>query len=265
MPSISVTTNSTSADYIDVYWETNFGGDTSYRVLRGEAYSGPFDPVTEPLYDRYQIRDYIAPRKYAWRSLYYVIEATHANGEVVRSEPTSLKARPPLDALEMIRLNSLLFKEYNGRPCLIYVRRTFGEHCSICYDEVTHVQLTKNCTDCYGTGYARGYHRPMYAYVNIGADAQSIMPQQQMVTGQHTTQGRMSIYPIVKPGDLVVEQEGVRWRVQNVTYTERLRSPVQQMLTLFRVPEGDIEHRIPVQWDDAVETSPRSFSPRSDL
>ena len=105
----------------------------------------------------------------------------------------------------------------------------------------------------------------MYAFVNIGADAQSIMPREQMVAAQHTTQGRMSIYPIVKPGDLIVEQEGVRWRVQNVSFTERLRSPVQQMLTLFRVPEGDIEHRIPVQWDDAIETSPRSFSPKSDL
>jgi hypothetical protein len=265
MSRITVSLESTSLDYINVYWETPYGADTSYTVLRGEAQSGPFDPVTEPLFDRYHIRDYIAPRKYAWRTLHYVVEATQADGTVTRSEPKTLRARPPLDALEMIRLNGLLFREYTGRPCLIYAKRTFGEHCSVCYDEVTHLQLTKNCTSCYGTGFARGYHFPIYAYVNVGPDTQAIMASEQLVMGQSTVQGRMSVYPLVKPGDLLVEREGVHWRVQNVSCTERLRAPVQQVLILFRIPEGDIEYQIPVRWDNEVVTSPRSFSTRSDV
>lgn len=262
---ISVSLESTSLDYINVNWEAPYGTDTSYTVYRGEALSGPFDPVTPPLYDRYHIRDYIAPRKHAWRTLYYVVEVTRPNGEVVRSEPQALRARPPLDALEMIRLNSLLFKEYTGRPCLVYTKRTFGEHCSVCYDEVTHLQLTKNCEHCYGTGYARGYHFPIYAYINIGPDSRSITPSEVMVSAQANVQGRMSVYPLVKPGDLLVEREGLRWRVESVSCTERLRAPVQQMLMLFRVPEGDIEYKIPVRWDETIVTSPRSFSPRSDV
>jgi hypothetical protein len=262
---ITVSLESASIEYINVYWEAPYGTDTSYTVYRGEALSGPFDPVTPPLFDRYHIRDYVAPRKHAWRNLYYVVEATRPDGEVVRSTPLSLRARPPLDALEMIRLNSLLFKEYTGRPCLVYAKRTFGEHCSACYDEVTHLQLTKNCENCYGTGYARGYHFPIYAYINIGPDSRAIQPSDVMVSAQANVQGRMSVYPLVKPGDLLMEREGLRWRVENVSCTERLRAPVQQMLALFRVPEGDIEYKIPVRWDDAVVTSPRSFNTRSDV
>lgn len=263
--SIKVTLRSTSAKHIDVYWETSFTVDTKYRVLRGGGYNGPFDPITSELTDTYHIRDALAPRKMAWRLLYYVVEAIHSDGKTERSEPTSLSARPPLDALEMIRLNSLLFKEYTGRPCLIYGRRTFGKKCPNCIDSVTNVQLTNNCTSCYNTGYARGYHNPMYAYVNIGADVKSISPGEQLITAQNTVQGRMSVYPLVKPGDLLVEEEGTRWRVQNVSHTERLRAPVQQILSLFRVPEGDIEYQLPVQWDYGLETSPRSFSTRSDV
>jgi hypothetical protein len=200
-----------------------------------------------------------------WRTLYYVIEAKHGDGRTERSDPVSLQARPPLDALEMIRLNSLLFREYTGRPCIIYGKRTFGPYCTVCMDPVTHVQLTTRCRSCYGVGYARGYHNPMYAYMNIGADTKMVTPTEQMVSTQQTQQGRMSVYPLVKPGDLVVEEEGVRWRVQNVSLTERLRAPVQQILTLFRIPEGDIEHSIPVEWNRDVMTSPRSFNTRSDV
>ena len=262
---IKVTLRGTSARHIDVYWETPYDVDTTYRVLRGEGFNGPFDPVSAELIDTYHIRDALAPRKMAWRVLYYVVEATHSDGTKERSTPTALAARPPLDALEMIRLNSLLFREYTGRPCLIYSRRTFGKKCGVCIDEVTSVQLTNNCDSCYGVGYARGYHNPMYAYVHLGPDVKSVSPTEQLITQQHTIQGRMSVYPLVKPGDLLVEEEGTKWRVQNVSHTERLRAPVQQILTLFRIPEGDIEHTMPIQWDYDLETSPRSFNTRSDL
>lgn len=263
--SIKVTLRGTSAKHIDVYWEVPYDIDTKYRVLRGGGFNGPFDPVTEYLTDTYHIRDTLAPRKMAWRLLYYVVEALRPDGTTERSEPQVLSARPPLDALEMIRLNSLLFREYTGRPCLVYGRRTFGKKCTECVDAVTSVQLTANCESCYNVGYARGYHNPMYAYINLGPDIKAITPSEQLISQQHTTQGRMSVYPLIKPGDLIVEEEGTRWRVQNVSHTERLRAPVQQILSLFRIPEGDIEYHIPVQWDYDLKTSPRSFNTRSDL
>lgn len=269
-PRCDVRLDASSVDYIDVTWTV---GDArvsaltyTFQVLRGESSGGPFEPVTERLSDRYHIRDYIAPRRMHWRDLYYVVRTEDGSGEVVDSEPVSLRARPPLDALEMIRLNSLLFKEYVGRPCLIYALRTFGERCTQCYDAVTQRRLVGSCRNCYGTSFIRGYHYPQYAYVQIEPEQQrTTQTQEAMKTQQATTTARMSIYPLVKVGDLLVEREGVRHRVLNVAHTERLRAPVQQILSLYRITPNDIEYQIPVQWRDDIETSPRSYKTESDL
>jgi len=268
LPRCVVRLSASSLDYIDVSWEIPPTGRSTlgyrYQVLRGESPAGPFDPVTEPLTDRFHVRDYIAPRKMAWRNLYYVVRLSFAD-EHTDSEPTALRARLPLDALEMIRLNSLLFREFTGRPVLVYQVRTFGERCAVCYDATTQRRLVANCAHCYGSTFARGYHYPIYAYVQISPETRATQPTEAIQTQQSTTQARMSIYPIVKQGDLLVEREGTRWRVQNVQFTERLRAPVQQVLTITRVPEGDIEYRLPVVWADDVATSPRSFETRDEL
>jgi hypothetical protein len=262
LPVCAVRLEATSLEYIDVFWSIpNTQQRTlgyTYQVLRGESPAGPFDPVTEPLTDRFHIRDYIAPRKMAWRNLYYVVRL-RSGEDSTESEPVALRARPPLDALEMIRLNSLLFREYTGRPVLIYQTRTFGERCSNCYDNTTQRRLLANCRNCYGTTYARGYHYPVYAYVQISPETRAPTPTDTIQTQQALTQARLSIYPLVKQGDLFIEREGTRWRVQSVQLTERLRAPVQQIVSITRVPEGDVEYNLPAVWDN-IETSPRSFT-----
>ncbi len=266
---IEVDLKSTSVDFIDVYWEVQGGYESAlnikYTVLRGESSEGPFDTVAEDLVDRFHIRDYIAPRKRVWRNLYYVVQATLQDGTVHKSIARNLTARPPLDALEMVRLNGLLFREYSGRPVLVYPLRTFGDRCSNCFDTVTGRRLVGNCRNCYNTGYSRGYHYPIYAYAKLNPEQRQTQATDSIITQQAQIQGRMSIYPLLKVGDLIVEQEGTRWRVQSLSMTERLRSPVQQMFVVSRIPAGDIEYQIPVNWDDSVKTSPKSFSPRSSV
>jgi hypothetical protein len=268
LPKCAVRLDATSLEYIDVSWTIPSTAKSTlaykFTVLRGESPAGPFDPVTDALVDRFHIRDYIAPRKMAWRNLDYVVRLSYGD-ESTESDPVALQARPPLDALEMIRLNSLLFREFTGRPTLIYQLRTFGERCAVCYDAVTQRRLVANCAHCYGSSFARGYHYPIYAYVQISPETRAPQPTETILTQQATTQARMSIYPIVKAGDLLVELEGARWRVQNVQFTERLRAPVQQILAITRVPEGDVEYKLPVNWDASVQTSPRSFTTRDEL
>jgi hypothetical protein len=270
IPVPKVSLDCTSLDYIDVSWTIPSTGanllELKYTVLRGEASGGPFEAIIDGFIDRYSVRDYIAPRKTAWRSLYYVVKVTNTNtNEEAESEPQSLRARPPLDALEMIRLNSLLYKEFVGRPSLIFPIRTFGQNCVNCYDALTQRRMVSFCKTCYNTGFSRGYHYPIYAYIQITPEQQVQQNTDTIITRQAQVQARMSIYPILKIGDLIIEREGTRWRVQGISFTERLRSPVQQLITLFRIPEGDVEYNLPVTWSEDVSTSPRSFKTRSDL
>jgi hypothetical protein len=268
LPQCSVQLDASSADFIDVSWtirDPAFDALTcTFQVLRGESAAGPFDPVTEPLIDIYHVRDYIAPRRMHWRDLHYIVRVQRGE-ESIDSEPQTLRARPPLDALEMIRLNSLLFKEFVGRPCLVYPVRTFGQRCGACYDQVTGRKLVGNCRSCYGTGFMRGYHYPQYAYVQIEPEQRGTQSTDVLKQQVGNARARMSIYPLIKPGDIIVEREGTRHRVQDVATTERLRAPVQQMLGLFRINPMDIEYQIPVNWDSTVATSPRSFSTESDI
>jgi hypothetical protein len=70
--------------------------------------------------------------------------------------------------------------------------------------------------------------------------------------------GRCSADIYVKPKDILVEENGKRWRVTAVSTTERLRFPVRQELQLTAIPIGDIEYGLSLEWP-TVATSPRSY------
>tara|TARA_Y100000816_G_C25905049_1_gene472081 strand:+ start:85 stop:396 length:312 start_codon:yes stop_codon:yes gene_type:complete len=101
-------------------------------------------------------------------------------------------------------------------------------------------------------------------YVQIDPNTKTKQLQQPYVSDPLQVQARMGVYPILKPGDLLVERENSRWRVANISRTERLRSPVRQEFSLVKIPKGDIEYNIPINWPD-IEPSPRSYSYRTDV
>ena len=255
-------------DYIDLQWTfTPTKHDAlAYEIFveRGESPEGPFDVVAGPLRDTYQLSDYIAPRRRAWRTLHYRIRVTGPDGEHI-SPPATSNPRPALEAMEMIRLYDKLLREYVGRPCIVMPIRTFGTRCASCFDAVTQRRTQSRCAQCYNTGFARGYHRPMVAYVQIDPSELSQTNTSELVSEQAATRGRMGVYPLLKPRDVLVEREGTRWRVASVSRTERLRAPVHQEITLTRIPEGDIEYRIPVRFPEDERVSPRSFSFKEDI
>lgn len=265
----SLRVSSFEIDYMVVSWEVDFDGrdalSVSFSVLRGESPEGPFEVVHPRLVDRYEVRDYIPPpQRRSWRSIYYVVRATDAEGNVVDSEPTSCEPRPPLDGMEMTRLHNKLLQEYVGRPVVIMGIRTFGDRCTACYDRVMGRRTTSKCATCWNTGFQRGYHRPIMAYMQIDPAVMQQMNTSELVSEQATTGARMSIYPLLKPRDIIMEREGKRWRVANVRRTERLRSPIHQEVTLTLITPGDIEYKIPVTFPE-YDSSTRSYSYKDDI
>jgi hypothetical protein len=264
----NVKLESTDLEKISVQWEVESTSDNVFKyafdVFRGESINGPFDKVAGPLYDTYKVSDNIAPRKMAWRNLYYVVRATNVDGSFTESEPKSLNARLPFEALEMIRLQGLLLREYIGRPCIVYPKRTFGQRCT-CFDTLTQRRQVTSCYTCYNTGFIKGYHYPLMSYIAIGAFSKEKGVSESLIMNSAHVHAIMGIDPIVKSGDIVVEREGTRWRVQSVFTTERLRAPVHQEVDLVKISEGDIEFKLPISWPEGVETSPRSFSPKMDI
>lgn len=264
------TVESLDLDYLNISWSVaNTDTDVlgyEFYVERSESPEGPFDQVAGPFIDRYTLRDYIAPQKRSWRSLYYRIRVVKkADQSSYFTAAKNAEPRPPLDGLEITRLTSLLFREYTGRPCLVYSVRTFGQRCGACYDKISGRRTVGSCLSCWNTGFARGFFRPIVSYIQIDPNDRNQQNTQQFVSEQAMVTARCSIYPLVKVRDIIVERENRRWRVVNVRRTERLRSPIHQELSLALIPPGDIEFKIPVQWPEDEKTSPRSFETRMDI
>jgi hypothetical protein len=260
---VRLAVNCRDLDYLAVTWEVAPTAEDllsySFRVLRSEATEGPYEPITEPFSDRYEFRDYIAPRRHEWRLFHYKIAVTHVeSGESAEFGPVTAHARPPLDALEIVRLETVLFREFVGRPCLLVPIRTFGQTCPQCYDTITGRVTLSNCPMCYTTGYTGGYLNPTVIYIQIDPSAR-MQQSNPPLTQQHVmSTGRCSADIYVKPKDILVEENGKRWRVTAVSTTERLRFPVRQELQLTAIPIGDIEYGLSLEWP-TVATSPRSY------
>lgn len=258
----SLTVRSFDLDSLSIFWKiAPLGGarrdgthailDYEFYVLRsGDSPEGPYSQIAGPLRDQYMIRDTQVSLLHKWRQYYYKIRIVHKpTGNVTESGPaaSSIPERN-LEAAEIIRLEDVLFRNFIGRKCWLFIARTFGPQCT-CYDYTLGRKLIANHKDCFGTGYFGGYMPPIEIYLQIDPPGkthnvttlQEVLPQD--------SQARMISFPPVSPDDVIVESENIRWRVISVRNTERLRTPVHQELVLHRIPIGDVEYSLPINVD----------------
>lgn len=258
----------------EVSWEA--GGyadpqDFTLQVWRSESGSGPFDPASPEFVDRYLFVDTNIPVGDKFRQLWYRVRATHkATGAIEDSEISTLEPAPGLEALYIRRSQQVGLTQVLGRQVWLFKRRTFGMRCPGCFDRDLQKVTRSGCISCYGTGFLRGFHNPIEVWMQIDpASKPSDMTPNQKMQAVVTT-ARMSFYPTLAPGDVVVEFENKRWRVlPGVTQTERLRAVVHQECSMRQLEETDIEYKLPVNVDEAlrdIQPSPgRMFTLPTDV
>ena len=266
--------SSLDLDHLILSWEVDSTEDPldfDIYVERSGSPSGPFDTITpRALVDTYIFVDVQKGLLHNWAKLYYrlrVVRRVSGEEAVFPELATSLRAEPPLDGLEMARQELVLLKEFVGRKCWLFKRRTFGARCPECYEPRTGKRVRSNCLSCWNTGYAGGYHRPIEFYCQIDPTAQA--PQLPAAVGeqqQENCAARTIFFPPIDPRDLIVEADNIRWLVSHRTYTERARSPVKQEMQLHRIPKGDIEYKLPLDVDllSLDPTAVRQFSNPTD-
>lgn len=262
-------------DFLDVYWEVDGAGDPNnyeFSVLRGEAEFGPFVAQSAGFVDRYHFRDISAPQIHFTRKWYYKIKVTDRRDTAKVSEfpdhgGVSQSADLDLQGLEMARQERIRLEEFIGRVAWIFPARTFGQRCP-CFDPVTKVKRRSNCITCYGTGFVGGYHTPIRVSINI-TDSQDATQSTDMATFQPAQgMGRLSNFPEVKYGDLVVEAENLRWCVDSpIMQKKKLRATYRQEFPLKRMPKDDVVFKLPikiVEQKDFQASPERQFTlPRS--
>ena len=266
----NVKINSLDLDRLYLSWETESNEDPQdydFWVERSGSPSGPWDTITaRALVDTYLFVDIEPGLLHIWAHRYYRIRVVRRDTQETAYYPTvpvRLQAEPPLDALEMARQELVLLKEFTGRLCWLFKRRTQGFRCPECWDPRASQRMKSRCLSCYDTSFAGGYHNPIECYIQIDPTASA--PQLTGAIGeqqQQNTTARTIFFPPIDPRDVLVEAENIRWKVQVRTYTERVRSPVKQEMQLHRIPRPDIEYLLPLDLDvlNMDPTAVRQFS-----
>lgn len=244
-------------DFHEVTWRvaptTRDVFDFDFQVLRSESPEGPWDELTPKFQDRYAFIDNAVQVANRWRNYQYLVRVTErVSGDTKDFGPVGHEPDPDIMAVELRRHIRLLMREFAGRRCIVLPVRTFGQRCPACWN-VTLQQRTKSgCITCYDTAWARGYLHPIETFIQIDPSSKS---QQHINTGetqQDNTTMRLGFYPSIKPGDVIIEAENLRWRVIEQTQTEHSRAPVHQEVKVHRIPEKDIEFSIPVKFSEAL-------------
>lgn len=224
------------------------------ELLRSESPSGPFtklqvfDPVTT-----FSFTDKTVP----WRSknlvVYYQLRGVlKSTGDVVTDcLPFGFQGKLPLDAVEIIRQHHILLRGVNGHVPLtgiettLYKRRTFGARCRVCTDGPTGRVVISQCRHCGGTGYTdTGYYRPVRVPMNFQPNPRALQINNLGKLEDNETVAFMTNFPLLYPGDLVVEPNEAHWRVVHVDVTERKRVVVHQSLRLRQLDNNDVEYEL---------------------
>jgi len=274
LPIDKLRVRSLDVDRNEVTWEVQDTQDDvldyRFEVLRSESPEGPFDLVTQPFEDRYIFVDSRIPAGDKFRQIWYKLRVTHKATTTTQDfGPVCREAEPDLIANYIRRHEMTLFTQVTGRQCWLFKTRTFGPRCPSCWDRVSHKRTRSGCLDCYNTGFLRGYHNPIEVWIQIDPAAKAQQNQAQQIDQQVMTTARTSFYPNIVPGDLIVEAENKRWKVQQVTLSERLRAPIKQEMSLRQLNTSDIEFKLPIRLEDALRdiqpSPPRMFVNATDL
>jgi len=116
----------------------------------------------------------------------------------------------------------LLYQHYQGEPCLIIKRKSFGARCPDCWSPERQTSLVSHCDTCQGTGFVVGYYQPIPIQVSFDSDPKKSDSQKEWENVYDTKRARLSNYPLVRPKDLIVNMDDFKRYVISHVETTKL-------------------------------------------
>ena len=152
-----------------------------------------------------------------------------------------------------------LYTMYQGEPCLIIKRKSFGARCPTCWSAARQQRLRTHCDTCKGTGFVTGYYQPIQTQLSFDSDPKKNDVQKEYENPYDTKRARLSNYPLVRPKDLIVNMDdNKRYVIVHVDTTKLPRMSesalilskqnyiLSQMLTLEELNPDDNEYFIDI-------------------
>jgi hypothetical protein len=241
--------------------------DYTLTVLRSDSEAGEFSAVGSPFlasstdeYEDTTVNLYSKIREHRYR-----IRVTRsADGEyldygtadpnlVMQGEDpgsVSLRSPPDIQALEAIRRFDIMLQEYAGRKLLLFTQKTWGTRCTTCWDKLKRRRTRSSCPDCYDTGIDGGYweHKETWA-MKAPADVTTAIGKVMELQPRDVVMV-FSASPRIKPRDMIVDAEGIRYRVLQLPVVgEKLRALTHQRVVIRELSRDQVEYTIDIDWD----------------
>jgi len=195
---------------------------------------------------------------------YKLVVRNIVKGDEVTIGPIWLKQPRDNDAVallrEVTRRNQMLLKNYIGQQAFILKRRTFGEHCTECWDPIKRIVTKSHCEACYRTGWKGGYFLPIPIYIGSQPESESRRISEMGIDETADNLFWTDSYPLLSPGDvLVLHETHIRYRIVNVqTKTAIQGACSRQIFSAKALPPSDIIYKVPipsiVKYPHAIKT-----------
>jgi len=169
------------------------------------------------------------------------------SGALLTADPAYVKSAPSDYVIkEVLRRKTLALTRFTARPFVLLKKRTWGTHCTRCWDATLFRCTDPNCSVCYGTGWVDGYFTPIVFKGMVNASPKY---NQILMFGEWKPSDSMLFtlnYPLLSPRDVVVDDEGKRWVVIQIRYLKKLGYIIEQQVQLAQVANEDKVYSIPI-------------------
>lgn len=161
-------------------------------------------------------------------------------------EPAIKKITPPDKEYKWILKQKKKSLKFIGRDLKLYKKRTWGQKCSTGWDEILQKPTGKKCDGCtcFSTGWINGYFTPIEFRGMITANPKitqitlfgEFMPSDVILS--------LPPYPQLSPADMIVDDVGKRWWVQQVRPIEKKGVLLEQIAQLSLIHPDDELYKI---------------------
>ena len=184
------------------------------------------------------------------RQIYYRVRAV-SKDEILYSKVVILgQSTLNYIGFAVARNKKLLLERFVGTKCFVFIRKTFGPKCTVCYDIARQKCISSYCTACYGTTFEGGYFAPIEMYLQLNPLTKANLKSDLQNTENLRIDGIWTgNYPILSPFDLIIEavHPEDRYIIENpVAHTAQNDAIVEQRFPVTIVHHSRIEMLVPV-------------------
>ncbi len=222
--------------------------DVKYNVYRSNTINGTFFKLNSKPLDTNQFIDEnlsLNPNTNYWYKISTVaIFSDGSFSESIFSQPQMYKVENTNKWFNKVNERNMWILKNTGILMDLYVRKTEGEHCPDCWDDVRGQAINSKCEKCFGTGIIGGYEPMLQIYVRQKPAVQQLdlASQGYMI---NSNPGLWTISSIkLHNRDILINPEGRMFSITSANISHAAGYYFHQELQAKEVDPMDVKYHI---------------------